>query len=203
MTGHGGTVFAAPRGGGDTIAGPSADTAFLAATVRALEARKALLAGAVAALAAPDEHAPELFEAALADPGAQQWPFDLARVHLLYGERLRRAARRTPAPGRWAGRAAVHPVSRPQAPRLLGGRGIRCATRWQTTPPPRGPPTRCDVAERPGQRAQAVEAAPCIARRVSGARNPAAVESKGYPCGQVDGGHGFAGEVLRGEDHQV
>jgi DNA-binding CsgD family transcriptional regulator len=62
----------------------------LAESVRALEARKALLSGAVAALAAPDGRAAELFEAALADPGAR-WPFDLARVHLLYGERLRRS----------------------------------------------------------------------------------------------------------------
>jgi DNA-binding NarL/FixJ family response regulator len=43
------------------------------------------------ALAAPDDLAAELFEAALADPGAGRWPFDLARVHLLYGERLRRS----------------------------------------------------------------------------------------------------------------
>ena len=52
--------------------------------------RKALLARAVRALAAPHNTAAELFEAALATPGAQLWPFDLARVHLLYGERLRR-----------------------------------------------------------------------------------------------------------------
>ncbi len=88
MTGHGGMMLAAPRGGvGAGTAGGSAD---LAAAVRALEARKALLTGAVAALAAPDQHTAELFEAALAAPGAHWWPFDLARVHLLYGERLRR-----------------------------------------------------------------------------------------------------------------
>jgi ATP/maltotriose-dependent transcriptional regulator MalT len=63
----------------------------LAAVLQALEARKALLAGAVAALAAPDDLAGTLFEALLADPEARQWPFDLARVHLLYGERLRRS----------------------------------------------------------------------------------------------------------------
>jgi DNA-binding CsgD family transcriptional regulator len=32
-----------------------------------------------------------LFEEALAIPGADAWPFDLARVQLAYGERLRRA----------------------------------------------------------------------------------------------------------------
>jgi ATP/maltotriose-dependent transcriptional regulator MalT len=30
-------------------------------------------------------------ETALADPGAAGWPLDLARLHLLYGERLRRS----------------------------------------------------------------------------------------------------------------
>jgi DNA-binding CsgD family transcriptional regulator len=58
----------------------------------ALEARCALLRGAAAALATPDaDLAAELFEAALAVHGAGQWPFDVARVHLWYGERLRRA----------------------------------------------------------------------------------------------------------------
>jgi hypothetical protein len=35
--------------------------------------------------------APGLFEEALAIPGIERWPFDLARVQLVYGERLRRA----------------------------------------------------------------------------------------------------------------
>src|ERR1700722_2109516 len=82
------TVLAARRGPDRTIlasgsgegaaAAATTDGADLAAAVRALEARKALLAGAVAALAAPDGLAAELFEAALADPDARQWPFDLA-----------------------------------------------------------------------------------------------------------------------------
>jgi ATP/maltotriose-dependent transcriptional regulator MalT len=80
----------ASRGGGPAVAA-GWDGADLATSVQALEARKALLAGAVAALTAPDGRAGELFEDALADPGAQSWPFDLARVHLLYGERLRRS----------------------------------------------------------------------------------------------------------------
>jgi DNA-binding CsgD family transcriptional regulator len=46
---------------------------------------------ACAALAAEGEPAGPLFEAALAVPGAAQWPFDLARVRLAYGEQLRRA----------------------------------------------------------------------------------------------------------------
>lgn len=70
---------------------PGRDGADLATSIRALEARKALLAGAVAALDAPDGLTAGLFEAALANPEARWWPFDLARVHLLYGEWLRRA----------------------------------------------------------------------------------------------------------------
>ena len=40
---------------------------------------------------APAGSAAGLFEEALAIPGIERWPFDLARVHLVYGERLRRA----------------------------------------------------------------------------------------------------------------
>lgn len=79
---------------GDTAGRSGAD---VATAVSALEARKALLAGAVAALSAPDRLAAGLFEAALADAGARLWPFDLARVHLLYGEWLRRARQITRA----------------------------------------------------------------------------------------------------------
>ncbi len=52
--------------------------------------RLALLSGAAAALIAPDEGSFKLFSMALAADGAERWPFDVARVHLLYGERLRR-----------------------------------------------------------------------------------------------------------------
>jgi DNA-binding CsgD family transcriptional regulator len=82
--------LAASRENG-TVPATGWDGADLATAVQALEARKALLAGAVAALVAPDGLAAGLFESALADPGARLWPFDLARVHLLYGERLRRS----------------------------------------------------------------------------------------------------------------
>jgi DNA-binding CsgD family transcriptional regulator len=64
--------------------------ALQAANVAAISSRTALLAGAAAAVAAADDHANHLFEQALAIPGADHWPFDLARVHLAYGERLRR-----------------------------------------------------------------------------------------------------------------
>jgi hypothetical protein len=41
-------------------------------------------------MAAADETSFELFKEALAIPGTDCWPFDLARVQLAYGERLRR-----------------------------------------------------------------------------------------------------------------
>ncbi|MCY1139126.1 LuxR family transcriptional regulator [Actinoplanes sp. Pm04-4] len=60
------------------------------AGTRHVSPRLALLADAAAAVTAPDDRATVLFERALAAPGADRWPFDLARVRLLHGERLRR-----------------------------------------------------------------------------------------------------------------
>ncbi len=65
-------------------------TAIRAENVAALSSRVALLAAGAAAIAAPDEAATGLFEQALMIPGIDRWPFDLARVQLAYGERLRR-----------------------------------------------------------------------------------------------------------------
>jgi hypothetical protein len=48
----------------------------------ALSGHLALMAAAAAALCASDDDAAGLFEAALKVPGADRWPFDLARVHL-------------------------------------------------------------------------------------------------------------------------
>jgi DNA-binding CsgD family transcriptional regulator len=61
------------------------------ARVAAVSPRAELLATAGAALAASDDRAGELFERALAVAGAERWPFELARVRLVYGEHLRRA----------------------------------------------------------------------------------------------------------------
>ncbi|EWT02333.1 LuxR family transcriptional regulator [Intrasporangium oryzae NRRL B-24470] len=58
-----------------------------------LSSRLALLAGAASALTAPDHRCAELFESALTLPEAGRWPFEQARVQLLYGERLRRLHR--------------------------------------------------------------------------------------------------------------
>jgi DNA-binding CsgD family transcriptional regulator len=56
----------------------------------ALSPRLALLTSGSAAMAAADETSVELFKEALAIPGSDCWPFDLARLQLAYGERLRR-----------------------------------------------------------------------------------------------------------------
>jgi DNA-binding CsgD family transcriptional regulator len=60
------------------------------ANIAALSTRLALVVGGCAAMVATDDRARELFQAALALPGIERWQFDLARVRLLYGERLRR-----------------------------------------------------------------------------------------------------------------
>jgi DNA-binding CsgD family transcriptional regulator len=60
------------------------------ANIAAVSPRLALLAGASAAMVASDDRAPELFQETLALPGVERWHFDLARVRLAYGERLRR-----------------------------------------------------------------------------------------------------------------
>jgi len=61
------------------------------AGVAAISPRLALLAAGSQAIVAANASAPRLFDDALATPGADRFPFDLARVQLLYGERLRRA----------------------------------------------------------------------------------------------------------------
>jgi DNA-binding CsgD family transcriptional regulator len=58
--------------------------------VASLSSRLALLVGAAEALVAPVESADDMFVKALAAPDVDRWPFDLARVQLLYGEHLRR-----------------------------------------------------------------------------------------------------------------
>ncbi len=60
------------------------------ANLAEVSSRLALVVGASAAIAAPDDIAFELFEAVLALPEIERWRFDLARVRLAYGEYLRR-----------------------------------------------------------------------------------------------------------------
>jgi DNA-binding CsgD family transcriptional regulator len=58
-----------------------------------LSPRLAMLTAASAAITADEEQAAGLFDEALAIPGAERWPFELARVRLAYGEHLRRSHR--------------------------------------------------------------------------------------------------------------
>ncbi|GAA1998389.1 helix-turn-helix transcriptional regulator [Microbacterium ulmi] len=67
--------------------------ALQSADIARLSARYALVADAATALVADDATAAAKFDTALAHPGIQQWPFDVARVQLAYGERLRRIRR--------------------------------------------------------------------------------------------------------------
>jgi len=82
--------------------GRQADAAAHVAAVReagiaAISPRLALITGGSAAMAAHGGHDCDLFEEAIAIPGASRWPFDLARIQLVYGERLRRAKATTQA----------------------------------------------------------------------------------------------------------
>ncbi|WP_427917302.1 AAA family ATPase [Streptomyces sp. cg40] len=56
-----------------------------------ISGRLALVTAGSAALVASEDRAAGFFEEALAVPGAERWPFDLARVRLNYGQHLRRA----------------------------------------------------------------------------------------------------------------
>ena len=63
----------------------------------AISSRLSLIVAAAEALTSSRDRARGLFETAVATPGADQWPFDLARVRLLYGEWLRRERSTTEA----------------------------------------------------------------------------------------------------------
>jgi DNA-binding CsgD family transcriptional regulator len=60
------------------------------AQIGRLSPRLALAVAGADAMAAADADHRNLFEDALQTPGADLWPFDLARIQLAYGERLRR-----------------------------------------------------------------------------------------------------------------
>ncbi len=65
-------------------------SAVSAAGIAELSPRLEMIAGGAAAMAASNRACRDLFDTALAVRGAERWPFDLARIHLSYGERLRR-----------------------------------------------------------------------------------------------------------------
>jgi DNA-binding CsgD family transcriptional regulator len=67
------------------------------AGIASISPRLALLVHACSAVTAGDGEDLALFEQAVTVPDADRWPFDLARVRLLYGERLRRGRATTQA----------------------------------------------------------------------------------------------------------
>jgi DNA-binding CsgD family transcriptional regulator len=82
-------VEAAARSGRSTEAAAHVAAA-READIGELSSRLALVLAGSAAMAAADRDHRDLFERALRTPDADRWPFDLARVQLAYGERLRR-----------------------------------------------------------------------------------------------------------------
>jgi DNA-binding CsgD family transcriptional regulator len=66
------------------------------ADIAAISPRLAFITRGAEAIASAKENR-DLFEAAIATPDASRWPFDLARIELAYGERLRRAKATTEA----------------------------------------------------------------------------------------------------------
>ncbi|RKR86497.1 regulatory LuxR family protein [Micromonospora pisi] len=68
-----------------------------AARVETISGRLSMLVMAAEALVSPEDIASSLFDRALATPEADRWPFDRARVELLFGEHLRRSRSRRAA----------------------------------------------------------------------------------------------------------
>ncbi len=67
------------------------------ANIAAISPRLDLLANGAAAMAATDDSVAELFDVALSTPGGDRCPFELGRLDLAYGERLRRLRAMTEA----------------------------------------------------------------------------------------------------------
>ncbi|MFE2519906.1 hypothetical protein ACFXG9_32110 [Streptomyces mirabilis] len=113
-------------------------TAARTAALDDVSPRLSMVLHAFAALAADDDRHPG-FDDALAVEGAERWPFDLARIHLYYGERLRRGRAprtRAPAPGVRGGdlpTARCRPLGRPREP---GTACLRRPGRTATLPKP-------------------------------------------------------------------
>jgi DNA-binding CsgD family transcriptional regulator len=65
--------------------------------IQAMSPRRAMISAGAAGMAAPDGQFEDHFEAALAVPGAERWPFELARIQLFFGQRLRHGRSTTDA----------------------------------------------------------------------------------------------------------
>ena len=90
-------VEAAARSGRPTHAAAHV-AAVRDARVAELSPRLALAVAGATAMAAPEHRYRACFDDALATPLAERWPFDISRIRLAYGERLRRT--RSPAAAR-------------------------------------------------------------------------------------------------------
>ncbi|MFE5023368.1 ATP-binding protein [Streptomyces sp. NPDC056656] len=66
-------------------------TAVRTSGIPSFSPRLAMLTDAAEAMATPGATGHDLFDRAIATPGAERWPFDWARICLAYGERLRRS----------------------------------------------------------------------------------------------------------------
>ena len=115
-------------------------TAVQAAGIADLSPRLALVVAGAAAMAAPDDEHRALFDRALGTPDADRWPFDLARIQLAYGERLRRT--NSPAAARDHLSAALdtfeHLDARPWIARATNELRATGAHRQRANPPATG-----------------------------------------------------------------
>jgi DNA-binding CsgD family transcriptional regulator len=103
--------------------------------VQAVGPKLALLVAGSQAMVAPEERTVELYERALGLPDADKYPFDLARVHLAYGEALRRNRAITEARGELSEAKAIFDAlkatpwsARADAELRAAGVGVRRST---------------------------------------------------------------------------
>ena len=115
------------------------------AGVAAISSRLALITGGSAAIAAEGGQDSDLFEKAIAVPGASRWPFDLARIQLVDGERLRRAKATPRRASTWPPRLTRSTGSAPGRgrPALVTSYAPPACPSGRPTPPgrPRSPPS--------------------------------------------------------------
>jgi DNA-binding CsgD family transcriptional regulator len=150
------------------------------AHVGELSPRLALTVAGAAAMAAADRDHRDLFEQALRTPDADRWPFDLARIHLAYGERLRRT--KSPSDARAHLSAAAdtfeHLGARPWA--------IRAANELRATGIQRGRPASTNNADLTAQQLQIAQlAAAGLSNKQIGERLFLSSRTVGYHLYQI------------------
>ncbi len=131
------------------------------ADIGALSPRLALTLAGAAAMAAPDDEHRDRFEQALLVPGADRWPFELARIRLAYGERLRRTG--SPSEARIHLDAAIDVFERLGARPWAARAGVELRAtglhRERAGRPGRHRPHRAAVRDRPARRGRPVQQA--------------------------------------------